>query len=56
MWYRIGAVRNMTGGRKTQPATKMSDKLKEVSYNSFLFFLSCPFFLQKQQQSMTNSE
>jgi solute carrier family 8 (sodium/calcium exchanger) len=24
MWYRIGAVRNMTGGRKTQPATKMS--------------------------------
>jgi len=30
MWYRIGAVRNMTGGRKTQPATKMSDKLKEV--------------------------
>lgn len=30
MWYRIGAVRNMTGGRKTQPATKMNDKLKEV--------------------------
>ena len=30
MWYRIGAVRNMTGGRKTQPATKMSNKLKEV--------------------------
>ena len=56
MWYRIGAVRIMTGGRKTQPATKMSDKLKEVSYNSFLFFLSCPFFLQKQQQSMTSSE
>merc|ERR550532_247834 len=31
MWYRIGAVRNMTGGRKTQPATKMSDKLKELN-------------------------
>jgi len=30
MWYRIGAVRNMTGGRKTQPATKMTEKLKEV--------------------------
>lgn len=30
MWYRIGAVRNMTGGRKTQPATKMNEKLKEV--------------------------
>lgn len=30
MWYRIGAVRNMTGGRKTQPANKMNDKLKEV--------------------------
>merc|ERR1719510_1684362 len=30
MWYRIGAVRNMTGGRKTQPAAKMNDRLKEV--------------------------
>merc|ERR1719245_2524018 len=30
MWYRIGAVRNMTGGRKTHPATKMNEKLKEV--------------------------
>merc|ERR550532_920361 len=29
MWYRIGAVRNMTGGRKTQPAAKMNDRLKE---------------------------
>ena len=32
MWYRIGAVRNMTGGRKTQPATKMNDRLKEVLF------------------------
>ena len=32
MWYRIGAVRSMTGGRKTQPSTRMSDRLKEVSY------------------------
>ena len=31
MWYRIGAVRNMTGGRKTQPTVKLNDKLKEVS-------------------------
>lgn len=30
MWYRIGAVRNMTGGRKTQPATRMNEKLKQV--------------------------
>ena len=30
MWYRIGAVRNMTGGRKTDPSTKMTDKLKTV--------------------------
>ena len=50
MWYRIGAVRNMTGGRKTQPATKMSDKLKEVSYNSFLFFLSCPFLTARSSK------
>ena len=31
MWYRIGAVRNMTGGRKTDPSTKMNEKLKTVS-------------------------
>ena len=35
MWYRIGAVRNMTGGRKTQPANKMNDKLKEVIFSPF---------------------
>jgi len=29
MWYRIGATRNMTGGRKIQPTLKISDKLKE---------------------------
>ena len=47
MWYRIGAVRNMTGGRKTQPATKMSDKLKEVGrHNSFLFLPFLPLFSQ----------
>ncbi|KAG0730061.1 Sodium/calcium exchanger 2 [Chionoecetes opilio] len=28
MWYRVGAVRSMTGGRKTQP--QLSCKLKEV--------------------------
>ena len=36
MWYRIGAVRNMTGGRKTQPATKMNEKLKEVWWEQYL--------------------
>ena len=30
MWYRIGAVRNITGGRKTAPAAKLNEKLKEV--------------------------
>jgi len=30
IWYRIGATRNMTGGRKIQPTMKMTDKLKEV--------------------------
>eukprot|EP00094_Tigriopus_californicus_P004455 TCALIF_04293-PA protein Name:"Similar to Slc8a2 Sodium/calcium exchanger 2 (Rattus norvegicus)" AED:0.14 eAED:0.15 QI:0/0.83/0.84/0.92/0.83/0.92/13/236/826 len=30
MWYRIGAVRNITGGRKTQPSWRMNEKLKEV--------------------------
>ncbi|XP_042238994.1 sodium/calcium exchanger 2-like isoform X3 [Homarus americanus] len=29
MWYRVGAVRSMTGGRKTQP--QLSYKLKEIS-------------------------
>eukprot|EP00095_Tigriopus_kingsejongensis_P006608 snap_masked-scaffold634_size121673-processed-gene-0.13 protein:Tk06608 transcript:snap_masked-scaffold634_size121673-processed-gene-0.13-mRNA-1 annotation:"sodium calcium exchanger 2-like" len=29
MWYRIGAVRNMTGGRKTQPSERLNEKLKE---------------------------
>ena len=38
MWYRIGAVRNMTGGRKTQPATKMNDRLKEVLFLIFFIF------------------
>lgn len=28
MWYRVGAVRSMTGGRKTQP--QLSTKLKQV--------------------------
>ena len=34
MWYRIGAVRNMTGGRKTDPSTKMNEKLKTVNKDS----------------------
>jgi len=31
MWYRIGAVRNMTGGRKTQPGVRLSTRMREVS-------------------------
>lgn len=31
IWYRIGATRNITGGRRIQPGMKMSDKLKDVS-------------------------
>ena len=33
MWYRIGAIRNITGGRKTFPSTKMNEKLRLV-YNA----------------------
>merc|ERR1719369_984085 len=30
MWYRIGATRNMTGGRRIQPAVRLSDTLQQV--------------------------
>jgi len=30
MWYRIGATRNMTGGRKIMPTSKMSNQAKQV--------------------------
>merc|ERR1719369_1543484 len=30
MWYRIGATRNMTGGRRIQPAVRLSDTLTQV--------------------------
>lgn len=33
MWYRVGAIRNITGGRKPKP--KLSEKLKEV-YDAML--------------------
>ena len=39
MWYRIGAVRNMTGGRKTDPSTKMNEKLKTVSNSKIIMKL-----------------
>merc|ERR1712241_1462126 len=41
MWYRIGAVRNMTGGRKTDPSTKMNEKLKTV-YDAINENPECP--------------
>merc|ERR1712012_1386314 len=41
MWYRIGAVRNMTGGRKTDPSTKMTDKLKTI-YDAINENPECP--------------
>lgn len=30
IWYRIGATRNLTGGRRIQPGSHMSTKLREV--------------------------
>lgn len=30
MWYRIGATRNMTGGRKIMPSSKMSTQARQV--------------------------
>jgi hypothetical protein len=31
MWYRIGATRSITGGRKIEPGVRMADRLKDVS-------------------------
>ena len=41
MWYRIGAVRNITGGRKTIPNAKMNDQLKQV-YDAINENPECP--------------
>lgn len=30
MWYRIGATRSITGGRKIEPGVRMADRLKDV--------------------------
>ena len=30
MWYRIGASRNLTGGRKITPTGQMNEKIKKV--------------------------
>jgi len=30
MWYRIGATRNLTGGRKIMPSSKMTGQLRQV--------------------------
>ena len=30
MWYRIGATRNLTGGRKITPTIRMNEKIKKV--------------------------
>lgn len=30
MWYRIGATRNLTGGRKIMPSLRMSDQVRQV--------------------------
>jgi len=34
MWYRIGATRNMTGGRKIMPSSKMSTQARQGLINS----------------------
>ena len=31
MWYRIGATRNLTGGRKIMPSLRMNDQVRQVS-------------------------
>jgi len=41
MWYRIGAVRNITGGRKTIPNAKLNDDLKTV-YDAINENPECP--------------
>ena len=41
MWYRIGAIRNITGGRKTFPNANMNDKLKNV-YDAINKNPECP--------------
>ena len=32
MWYRIGATRNLTGGRKIMPSLRMNDQVRQVSH------------------------
>jgi len=39
MWYRIGATRSITGGRKIEPGVRMADRLKDVSKKSFMKYL-----------------
>ena len=41
MWYRIGAVRNITGGKKTEPKAKMNDELKNI-YDAINENPECP--------------
>ena len=41
MWYRIGAIRDNTGGRKLYPRANMNDKLKKV-YNAINENPECP--------------
>ena len=41
MWYRIGAIRNITGGRKTFPNANMNDKLRHV-YDAINKNPDCP--------------
>lgn len=41
MWYRIGAIRHITGGRKISPSAKMNDKLRYV-YDAINENPECP--------------
>ena len=41
MWYRIGAVRKIAGGKKTEPTAKMSDELKTI-YDAINKNPECP--------------
>ena len=50
IWYRIGATRNITGGRRIQPGMKMSDKLKDVSTTR------CPFMAAAYGKDLKNKK
>ena len=53
MWYRIGATRNLTGGRKIMPSTRMSTQARQVwlCSNTFPLSLTSTFYCKKPELS-----